>query len=548
MLKDRTNQSVINTKGYALSVALLVMIAVASTLWLCNGVDWFDDLQYKRMPGDGIDFWLSEGPIISSFSDACEAVPYHFTVGSSRLPNLVQVFFNLLPPFVVDLLHGLMVAVFMFMVVISVGGKRALRSPGVVGLSALAVWVLLPWYDHMLPSVCLLNYVWVSAVALLFIMLFYSDHSLPQRWKALQWLVAIVVGLTHEGITFPIIGGAILTLMVDKRDRRRRVMLTSLMAFGAVLLFLTPGMMYRLGVQVEPQTWGHLLGAVVVSSLQIIPVYILLAVTAIAIWRRGVRYVMGLYRQNLIYVGIIVAGYVIAVASVSIRRGLWFVELASIVLMFKVLFGSFGWWRRPNLIVGAVSGAFVVMSIMGVAMWQSRFSAETVEMCRQVEKSGKPVAYIDLTDPGDAPWWTFNIPQSIASTGGNNAYCRHYRFIDIPQIMILPAKCENTPASQWDTIPGTAKAMGQFPFIVTTRPTGGKLLVEFGGHQSAANPCDILLSRILTDDRVKTIIPAGSHYWRLPLVSGDTIYCHNINILGHTMRHREIISIDTVAE
>ena len=525
-----------------LSVVLLMLIAVASIAWMCNGVDWFDDLQYKRMPGEGIDFWLSEGPLITTFAQACEAVPYHFTVGSTRLPNLVQVFFNLLPPVIVDVMHGLMIAIMVYIVVVVSCGRKALRSTGHVGVTALAVWVLLPWYDHMLPSVCQLNYVWVTIACLLFIRVFESDDFLPQRWKSLQWVVAALAGLMHEGFTFPIMAGAILVMMVDKHDCRRRGLLTLILAVGALALFFTPGMFSRLESQVAPQTLGHFIGAMVVSVLQLMSVYLMLLATAFVAWKRGMQYVKSFYRKNLMYVAIMVVGYALAVVTVSIRRGLWFVELASVILTLKLLFEAFEWWRRPNVILGTLAGVFTIVSISGVAVWQSIFSKEVHEVCRQIEASGRPIAYVDLADPGEAPWWTFNVVQSMASDGGNNAYCRHFGLVKNKYILILPSRYKGKPVEQWDVMPGDIGAMGQFPYFVTTKPTDGRLILTFGCHQSAATPLDRIISKFSTDDIDKGMVPTP--YWTAVTELGDTLYCHNVNILGHAKRHRELLSID----
>ncbi len=528
--------------GYVMSVVLLMLIAIASIAWMYYGVEWFDDLQYKRMPGEEIAFWFSEGPLITTFSQACEAVPYHFTVGSTRLPNLIQVFFNLVPPVIVDVLHGLMIAIFIFMVVVVSGGRKSMCSFGFVGVAVLSVWVLLPWYDQMLTSVCQLNYVWVSVVCLLFIRLFESDDMLPQRWKSLQWVVAILAGLMHEGFTFPIMLGALLVMVVEKQDRRRRAIMTTLMAIGAIALFLTPGMFSRLDSQVKPQTLSHFISAINVSVLQLISVYILIAVTAFTAWKRGRQYIKNFYRQNLMYIVIIIVGYALAVVSVSVRRGLWFVELSSVILILKLLFDTFEWWRRTNVLLGVVTGLATVVSITGVAVWQSKFSKEVGEVCRQVEASGRPIAFVDLVDPGNAPWWTLNVAQSMASNSGNNAYCRHFGYVDYKGILILPFRYKDKPISQWDKLPGDAGAMGQFPYIVTTKPTGELLQLTLGCHQPAASPLDRVISKLTTEEIDKGMVPA--YYWTVVLESGDTIYCHNINLLGHAKRHRELLSID----
>lgn len=528
---------------YTLSIAFLLLIAVSSTIWMCCGIEWNDDLQYMRMPGEGIRFWYSEGPFITSLSDACKAVPYHFTVGSTRLPNLVQVFFNLFSPVVVDVLHGVAIAIFMLMVVISAGGKMLLRSFGLVGVAALAVWVLLPWYDHMLASVYLLNYVWVSVACLLFVRLFYSDNLLPQRWKFLQWVVALIVGLSHEGFALPIIAGAVLVLLVDKNDRRRRIKLTALVMLSALSMFLTPGMIMRLQTQMPSPTGDSLLGIITVSLFQMLSLYILLIVTLLVVWKRGLKFVSKLYRENLMYVGIMIAGYAIALACGQVRRGLWFMELACIVLTLKILVDAFAWWRRPNVALGVIAGLLTIFSIVSVAVWQSKFSEEIREVCRQVALSGRPVAYVDLIDPGDAPWWTLNIVQSITSSGGNSAYYRHCGFAGNNNILILPSRYKNKPMAQWEKVPGNAGAMGQFPFYVTTHHTRGRLYITVGGHQSAASPFDMIMSKVLTDDEERSMVPA--RYWKCTLGTGEVIYCHNMNLYGHSMRHREIISIDS---
>lgn len=541
----KIKKSMIRLKNkYTLSILFLLLIAISATAWMGSGIEWNDDLQYMRMPGEGIRFWYSEGPLITSFSDACAAIPYHFTVGSSRLPNLIQVFFNVFPPLLVDLLHGVMIAVFMMMVVISVGGKMALRSLGIVGITTLAVWVLLPWYDHMLASVYLLNYVWVSVVSLLFIRLFKSDDLLSKRWRPLQWVVALIVGLSHEGFALPIIAGATMEIIVNKHDRRRRLILTALVALSATAMFLTPGMLMRLQSQVEPQTWDNKIKSMVDSLYQIIPVYIQLIVTLFTLWRRGVRTVLHFYRENLIYIGIILAGYVIAISSGQVQRGLWFVELVSIILTLKILVENFAWWRRSNVVIGTLAGSLTLFSIGTVVVWQSKFSEEIREVCRQVNASKRSLAYVDLINPGDVPWWTFNIVQSISSSSGNSAYHRHCGFPDNNNILILPTRFKNKPVEQWDKVAGNAGAMGQFPFYVTTYKTGKRLDVTLGEHQRAASPFDIIISKVSTDDvqmsKMKIV-----RYWKLILPTGEALYCHNINQYDHSMRHRKIVSIDS---
>lgn len=542
---NRNNKSMKNiniAKEYFMPIMLLLMIAIVATVWMCSGVAWNDDLQYMRMPGEGIRFWYSEGPMINSFADACEAVPHHFFVGSSRLPNIIQVFFNVFPPLLVDMLHGIMIAVLMLMTVISIGGRTALRSVGIVGISILSVWVILPWYDHMLASVFLLNYVWVSVVSLLFMRLFYSADCLRPRWRFLQWVVAVIVGLSHEAFSFPIMAGAVMALLIDKSDRRRRSLLTLLVAVGAIAMFLTPGMQMRLQAQVSPMTFDSIKRVIILSLYQILPVYMLIVATIIVLIKRGWRFVLGFYRDNIMYLVVMAAGYVIAISSAQVTRGLWFVELVGIIMTFKVLVSAFSWWRRNNIVMGTIACLLTIISIGGVAVWQTKFTKEIKEVCRQVEESGRAIAYLDLINPGDAPWWTFGVPQSITSMSGNSAYNRHCGFANNNNILVLPSRYKNVPVSQWDKVDGNAGAMGQYPFYVTTQSTGGDLILSLGEYQSAASPYEIIKNKIVVDDENRGTIKAPC--WEFTLGSGEEIYCHNVGRYGAYPRYREILSID----
>ena len=128
----------------------------------------------------------------------------------------------------------------------------------------------------------------------------------------------------------------------------------------------------------------------------------------------------------------------------------------------------------------------------------------------------------------------------MASNGGNNAYCRHFGLVDYECILILPSRYKDKPVSQWDKFAGDAGAMGQFPYFVTTYPTGGQLQLTLGKHQSAASPKDRVVSVLTTEDIDEGMIPA--HYWTMVLESGDTLYCHNINLLGHANRQFWFVS------
>ena len=530
--------------SYTPVTILLIVIAIAASAWQYSGVVWVDDLQYKRMPGEGIEFWYNEGSFIETFGDACEAVYYHHTMVTSRLPNYVQCFTNLVPAIVTDIAHGLMIAMLIFMTIVTIGGRKTLKSPLLAGVTALAIWVLLPWYDNMLSSDFLFNYVWVSVACLFFIRLLHSDDIIHARLRHTQWLIAFITGTMHEGFTFPIVAGAAMLILLDRTDRRRRILLTSLLALGAAFCFFTPGIFARLQNHVVEQSNGSPLQVFSISLTQIYSIYILVMVSIIAILTNGWKYVINLFKKEIVLTIAMIAAYIIAIASGTVHRGLWFVELIGIILTLKILVTTYQWWRQPHLIIGTLSAIAMLTSFVATITWQTRFSAEIREMCRQVETTGRPVAYIDLINPGDVPWWTFNVPQSIASTYGNRCYSYHYGYVKEQNILILPARYKNSPIGEWDKIPGTAKVMGQFPYYITAKPTDGKLTISVGDAMMASSPTDRLLNLLIGENPAKKEIHTQSYYWEYITDSGDTLYCHNVNQMGRTMRHRKVGAVD----
>ena len=91
------------------SLLILFCVAIVAVAWRYACVPWTDDLQYMRLPGEDVRFWYSEGNFIEDLGDVCRAIYYHHINLTSRLPNYIQCFVNLLPKLAVDISHGLMV-------------------------------------------------------------------------------------------------------------------------------------------------------------------------------------------------------------------------------------------------------------------------------------------------------------------------------------------------------------------------------------------------------------------------------------------------------
>lgn len=525
------------------NIILLSLIAIAAIIWQLSGVAWVDDLQYMRMPGDNIRFWYNEGPFITNFIDACESVYYHHISTTSRLPNYIQCFTNLIPGPMTDICHGLMFALLVYVIAKTITNRCDTISPLVIALSALCMWGLLPWYDNMISSDFFLNYVYTSVICLFYIHIFINNDILQGRMRSLQWVVTIVASMSHEGFTFPIIAASILMILLSPVDRRRRIRLTIVLSIGVAFCFFTPGIFERLHERLSDKS----IGAMVIfkeSLLQIEAVYIMLLTIGIITFTRGAKHIRILLHNEIFFITTLLCSYAIAIISGTVHRGLWLTELSAIIITLRILIRTYSLGQRPHRLTALAVTALTLFSIIDTARWQQLFSTEIKDICKQVETSGRPIAYIDLINPGLLPWWTFDIPKSISSSYGNRCYAFHYGYTnDFCNILILPSHFKNLPVSQWDKMDGSAQARGQYPFFVTTYPTNGKLTIHCDDYLPAAGLIDRILGFISREkETIRTI--EFSYHWSIVAENGDTLYCHNIDHLSRTMRNREITAIN----
>ena len=526
------------------SLLILFCIVIVAVVWRYACVPWTDDLQYMRLPGEDVRFWYSEGNFIEDFGDVCRAIYYHHINLTSRLPNYIQCFVNLLPKLAVDISHGLMVGLLVLITAYSIAGRRMLKLTHIVGMSALALWTMLPWYDNMASSVFMLNYVWVSVLSLVYLQIFLNNNFISPKYQWTQWPIVLIIGMSHEGFTFAMIAACLTVLMIDKTDRRRRFRLICTLAVGAIFCFLTPGIFSRLQSQVVEQSNGSLLSVIKESILQLESVWMLIVILIVIGCRRGLKYLINILKQEAIYGFIIVFSYVIALASGTVHRGLWFTDLAAIILSFRLLVLTFKWWQSSQILIGSIAAILMLMSMIEVCRWQMLLSKEIKEVCQQVELTKRPIAYLDIVDPRNIPWWAFDIPKSIASSYGNRSYAFHYGFNDdYTNILILPSDYRFLPIEKWSLIKGSAGLMGQYPLFFSSENIGNDLKITVGNHLPSANLVDRILCAVEGDEvRAKNI--SFKYNWDVVLDEGDTLCVYNIDHLGRTMRNREILLID----
>lgn len=171
---------------------------------------------------------------------------WHFDTG--RLCNLMApVFLGLFPKIVFSIISGL----FIWMSV-----RLMCRLAG-VGRGSVGSWVIvfllnfaLPWFEYMFTVIFALNYVWPSALSLLFVYWMLNYNAVVEKQSPSRFVVmcgiALLTGWMHEGFSVPVIAGMVATWGLTKRrpEKRELILFFSYVA-GFILIVISPALWYR---------------------------------------------------------------------------------------------------------------------------------------------------------------------------------------------------------------------------------------------------------------------------------------------------------------
>lgn len=539
----------IKANGTRLSLILLALMAAGMVAWQLAGTDWVDDWNYKLMPDSHEGFWYMQGCEIKSWGDAFEAIIRHHLYTTPRLPNYLHTLSNLIPSRITRSLNGLMLAAAFFAIAVSIGGKRIFNSTGLVAVTWLSAWVILPLHDHFISSDFAFNYFWTTPLILLYLYLFMRECPLP-RWLAwMPWAVAAVTGMMHEGATLPVAAGCALYIATHpKHLRNRRIALLVVMTVTALVFFFNSGMMERIDQHVTSRDNTYLpwMAINVIIESYGLP----LAIASLIIARlKGQREGFKRFAKDNIILLMALAGAA-AIAAVTMLRGraLWFADLFGLILFFKSIWMFFPWCRRTQPVMAALCGCALLFSIGWSASLQRRLSVESVEIEREATESGQPIAFIDYMEPNALFWWCLGIPQSITDSYANSSLamytCRNGEVSSAPYIIMLPENLKSQQPESWAKTPGNTGLSGRYPFLAgRKRLTDGTALTLTFGESSVANPINYLVNMVRQAD---SPITYPVEEWSIKYL-GDTLWCYHIGRIRRLDRNREILSIDTIA-
>lgn len=501
------------------STLIIAIVAIGIAIWQMVAAPFNDDFVYqlKALPTCENDFWELVGEPIEGFGDAAESAWNHWWLVNGRLSNILMTFSVPMPQWIVELMHGLIVGLMLWLIVRCIAPRRAMSYTWVVGVIALVMWKYFLWSNDMVSSDFLFNYTWPCVAALAYSYIFlYAD----KKAKVYPFVIAMIAGWMHEGFSIPLACASVVCLpFVPKELRRHRIAMIVALAVGTALCAFAPSTLMRLG---RSEAKNHLMEMLRTFSRSY-PIYVYMLVIAIVAFTRGWRKALSELKRNLYWETIAFVSIAIVVVLTAANRALWLAYAAMLIATLSALVNSYEWCRKPHYLIASIATLIVVVFMAELIRWQHKLSKEQYEIMEYLQTTKSPDVYYDLTEPSNLPWWVLGIPKSYSM--GSTCYymMRYITRLDIGQYCLFaPKRFEGVPYEQWDKVDGDNPFRGEYPYIYSRDSIPYENIeVEVGEAYPALSPPAELLQKI-----------AGTHsvgvynvdIRRCMTSQGDTLY------------------------
>lgn len=367
----------------------------------------FDDLQFAAGYGSESGFSLERWVRFATEVRAAD---------NSRIANLLAPFTSVISPWptIWPLIAGGSMGAVVALISRLSGFGRNWKAAGIVWLFCT---LFLPWRNNLLVADYMLNYIVASAITLLFLKQLAELRQCNALRLAGMLLLAIIAGGWHEQFSLSSCAGiAMAWVMARQHPSRAQIAVASVYAISAVVFFLSPGMISRLGDEVGNSYSDGLLKAIVDLALVAAAVGITFVMLLSRAGRRHLSRLMREPRFILFFISML-AGAVISLGAGHKPRSATWPEICAMIVLAYML--------RPTLsritqrgrwisIVAAIA-ALAICTLHGivVARWQWKMWEESRDINAMFD-SGISTAYYDITMPEEVPFYTLYFPTRTA--------------------------------------------------------------------------------------------------------------------------------------
>ena len=423
-------------------------------------VGWFDILDYKP---------------VETFADACKSVKNHRIYASNgRLANVYCIFIQMLPRYAVNIIDAVMMFAF-FVMILKVAGLNFSRLRArIVVLAVFAFWFVFPWYNYMGSTCYIDNYVLTSLLLLALIYKCQHINRSSKKAYVATLILSFFTGCWHEGITCSVIAYLFFIWLLDRRYRNKKLFIVGVVLFIGWLFSLTPSTLNCIGPN-EHLFQGSFIRQYLFRYIyQSSPAYIALIFTVILRVRLGKRR-FGLFVPRTVgaFAAMVVC-FIIALKSCMLDRTLWALDLFAIIQVLMCVNAMLSYRKRPRTVVTRIG--LVALSVLVALLvlygawvadlikWQFRMYNQEKNLIAAFKKSGGPVAYCDLINNFEIPFYLMGIPNYhlIDTDYARIPFAKHY--VHSNSIIILPTRYEGVPLDSVKA-PGDTKMLGAYPMF-----------------------------------------------------------------------------------
>lgn len=536
-------------KTYRFAIIATIITLTGAACWQLLASPYSDDFAYMQIAQDDEDgaFWTGFGDNLETFDDAVTSSINHWMNVNSRLANILCIYSMLLPPWIPDLLHAVMITAMMLLIIYHIKGRNGFNSPATIALVSILMWIILPWHDCMVSSDFLFNYAWSSVMSLSLLAIFSYNKHLSRRQLSWACALAFLTAWMHEGFTVPTGVACIVILLSNKENRRQRLTLLGVFALGA-LLCAGPGTVLRFFSHREQHESAAMVHYISRYISQLFIVWIYAAILAIITVRKGRAFTSAILRRQLPLLLGAATGFIIALIASMGNRALWvtllFITIAALQSLPHAVNGDIATPRLKKLTASIIL-AVTALFFGGLCYWQNIISSQQRVLLKELIASDTPCAFVDLTPREEIPWWTLAIPRQYCYDN-NIAMLTISSYADKDfHAVFAPYRFKGLDFEQWDKIPGDNNFRGKYPLlcsldsvpVITLRFTVGKPL-------PAMSPIDRLIVALQGNETATRDLKAFCYPTRDN--NNRPIYLYIHEAPGRTIANRELLSIDVI--
>lgn len=337
-------------------------------------------------------------------------------------------------------------------------------SPFWLALTWILIIVALPWRNNLFVRDYSLNYIWGTAVTLVFLLLLRRVCTSPKSnigSLVACFILAFLAGGWHEGFAVPTLFGLALLALVRRFRLPPLFYILSVVYLLSTLLFmLSPGLMGRARDAVGHD---HTFPSLRVYFIVIVDVILLIL---LLLTRRRFRMESRDISFLTVSSGILVAGFLLGMFTTGTPRSYFWPDMAATGIAVRLsgyLLSSSSRipsFARLRLLMPATILLIVVstMQTLGTIYWQYRYSREAERIVELIRKSKSGSVFYDVTLPPHAPFYTLDIPVAHLWQSGFNAVALQSYFMT-PMLGVVPTRLSNFTYDKAQPVEGSRPAV-----------------------------------------------------------------------------------------